>query len=83
MAMTPDELRAVVLRALAKVAPEAELDRLAAETPLRDELDLDSMDFLAFVTAIHEELGIDIPEREYPRMTTLGSAVAHLSQRMR
>ena len=45
---------------------------------LREELDIDSMDFLNFVIALHETLGIDIPEAEYPRLVTLDGAVAYL-----
>ena len=47
---------------------------------MRDELDLDSMDFLNFIAGLHERAGIDIPEAEYPKLFTLDGAVSWLSR---
>lgn len=49
---------------------------------LRDELDIDSMDFLRFVLEIHARLHVDVPERDYPRIRTLKSCIAYLGGRM-
>ena len=65
--MTQDEIRAAVLRALCDVAPEADPATLAPDVSLRDQLDIDSMDFLNFLIGIHEELNVDIPEADYPQ----------------
>ena len=46
---------------------------------LREAIDIDSMDFLNFVTAIHHRLGVDIPELDYPKLVTLDGAVAYLA----
>jgi acyl carrier protein len=76
--MTEAELRKTVLDTLGDIAPEADLATLAPGKDFREELDIDSMDFLNFVIALHEKLGIDIPEAEYPRLVTLDGAVAYL-----
>ena len=80
--MTTPEIRDVVLRALATVAPEAKGASLAADASFRDQLDLDSMDMLNIVIAIHDALGIDIPEADYGRLSTLDDAVKYLAARL-
>jgi acyl carrier protein len=79
--VTPDDIRTTVLQALATVAPEARSLTLAPTVSLRDQLDIDSMDFLNFVIAIHRKLGVDIPEADYPALMTLDGAVAYLAAR--
>lgn len=76
--MTDKELRALVLEILGDIAPEADLASLKAEDDLRETLDLDSMDFLNFVIALHERTGATIPEADYPKLFTLDGAVAYL-----
>ncbi len=80
--MTNDELRRIVADALNRIAPEVEPSSIRSDVGLRDQLDIDSMDFLNFVLALHERLDIDIPEAEYPRLATLDSAVAYLSAKL-
>jgi acyl carrier protein len=46
---------------------------------LQDEFDLDSMDFLNLVTTLHDETGIDVPERDYPQLATVGGFAAYVS----
>ena len=77
--MTPEALRTVVIEALARIAPEIDPAQLDPGANLRDQLDLDSMDFLNFVVALHERLEVDIPEVDYPRLATLDSAAAYLA----
>jgi acyl carrier protein len=81
--VTRDEIRTAVLRALGDVAPEADLSRLDPRASFRDQLDLDSMDVLNFVTALHAALGVDVPEAEYPKLATLDGAVEYLAARVR
>ena len=78
--MNQAEAKALILAVLGEIAPEAELDRLPGKAQLRDELDLDSIDFLNFVAAVHERTGLDIPEAEYGRLATLDDAVAYLAR---
>jgi acyl carrier protein len=77
------EVRAAVLRALGDIAPEADFASLKPDVPLRDQLDLDSMDILNLVTALHDALGVEIPEADYPRLTTLDACVEYLDARKR
>ena len=77
--MTKDEIRAVVLRVLGEIAPEADLGRLSPNVSFRDQLDLDSMDVLNFMVGLHHAFGVDIAESDYPKFATLDGCVAHLS----
>jgi acyl carrier protein len=79
--MTDDEIRATVLRLLGAIAPEANLEALRPGAVLRDELDLDSMDFLSFLTALSEELHVEIPEADYGKLATIEGCVAYLGGR--
>ena len=81
--MTREEIRKVVLRSLAKVAPEAETDAIEPGVNLRDQLDLDSMDFLNFMIGIHEATGVEIPEADYPQLSTLDGCIAYLEAKTR
>lgn len=76
--MTPSMIRAAVLRALAAVAPEVDPDSINPDAPLREQVDIDSMDFLNFVIGIHKELGVSVPEKDYPKLTTLNSCLTYL-----
>ena len=77
--MTRDEIRSEVLRALGDIAPEADLSALEADVSLRDQLDVDSMDLLTFVIALHTRLHVDIPEADYPKLATLNGCVDYLA----
>lgn len=79
--MTQDELRAVVIAELGNIAPEMDAAAIEPNTDLREALDIDSMDFLNFIMALHKKLGIDIPERDYPKLVTLAGAIAYLRKR--
>ncbi len=70
--------RTAVIASLALIAPEADFDNLPPDADLRDELDLDSMDFLNFVIGIHDRTGIEVPERDYPKLLTLDACVRYL-----
>lgn len=77
----PDDLKAVILRTLSEIAPEADVSSLKGDVSFRDQLDLDSMDFLNFVIALHDQLHVDIPEGDYPKLATLNGCVDYLSGR--
>jgi acyl carrier protein len=79
--MTADELRTLAVDALARIAPELRDTPLRHDMPLRDQVDLDSMDFLNFVIALHDRTGVDIPEADYPRLSTIDAIAAYLAQR--
>ena len=76
--MTRSEIRAIVLRTLGEIAPEADLSTLEPGVSFRDQLDVDSMDLLNFVIALHAVLHVDIPEADYPKLATLDGCVDYL-----
>ncbi|HLZ35587.1 MAG TPA: acyl carrier protein [Nitrospira sp.] len=77
--LTRDTLKTTVLRLLGEIAPEADLSRLKPDLSFRDQLDIDSMDFLNFIVALHKELGVEIPEADYPKYSTLNGCLDQLS----
>ena len=81
-AMTHDELRRIVLEELCNIAPEIEPDEVDPGADLREELDIDSMDFLNLVVALHERLKVDIPEADYGKLASIDAAVGYLSERI-
>ena len=78
--MTAAEIKTIICEVLGAIAPEADLDGVAGDADLREVLDLDSMDFLNFVIALHERTGIDIPEADYPKLRTLDGIIAYLAR---
>lgn len=74
-------LRDAIVASIVSVAPEVDADTIGDHESLRDELDLDSMDFLNVVQGIHDRTGIDVPERDYPQLATLASALEYLLSR--
>jgi acyl carrier protein len=76
-----DDVKRVVVEVLARIAPEVDATAIPPGANIREELDLDSMDFLNFVLGLHARLGVDIPEADYPRLYTLDSAVAYITAR--
>ena len=77
--MTREEIRATVLRTLGEIAPEADLATLEPGVSFRDQLDVDSMDLLNFVIALHGTLHVDIPEADYTKLATLDGCVDYLA----
>jgi acyl carrier protein len=79
--MTEAQIRDVVLSALGRIAPEADLSALAPDVSFRDQLDIDSMDFLNFVVDVCEQLHVEIPEADYRKLASLEECVAYLQSR--
>jgi acyl carrier protein len=80
--MTRETIREAVVQALTGVAPEVDPRALQPDVEFRREFDLDSMDFLNFVIAIHDSLHVDVPETDYSRLATLNGAVDYLASRL-
>lgn len=79
--MNDDQALALLGRLLHDIAPEADLASVAADALLQDELDLDSMDFLNLMTALKDETGIDVPERDYPRLASVSGFIRYIASR--
>ncbi|HUY22438.1 MAG TPA: phosphopantetheine-binding protein [Acidimicrobiales bacterium] len=77
--MTDDEALDVIRTVLHEVAPEADLAQVGPGETLQEALDLDSIDFLNFVVGLHERTGVEIPEHDYPRLSTVQGCVAYLA----
>ncbi|MGK2950544.1 MAG: acyl carrier protein [Acidimicrobiales bacterium] len=77
--MTHDDPRALLQQLLRRIAPEIEIDTVDEHAPLREALDLDSMDFLNLVTALQEQTGIEVPERDYPEIDTVAGFIAYIT----
>ena len=79
--MTDTEIRETVLRLLTEIAPEADPAAIRPDVLLRDQLDLDSMDWLNFVIAIDEEFKVGIPEADYGQLDSIDAFVEYLRAR--
>ena len=79
--MDGEEIRKIVLVELKRIAPE--LEDVAPAKPLRDQVDLDSMDWLNFLVALNERLNIEIPEADYRKLGTLEQIVDYLCAKAR
>lgn len=79
--MEPTRIRAVVLAELARIAPEADLTRLVETSRFRDQLNFDSIDCLNLIMAIEKQLGVRIPEADYPQLASLAGCVSYLGRR--
>jgi len=76
------EVRAQIVKMIGDIAPEADLTAVDPAADLRDALDIDSMDLLNLVIAVHTALGVDIPERDYPQVMSLDGMVAYVHARI-
>ena len=79
--MDEQTIRDAVSRILGNIAPEVSLSEIEPGKPLRDQIDLDSMDWLNFLVGLHEQLHVDIPEADYRKLVTLNDLVAYLRAR--
>lgn len=81
--MTDDQLRMKILGALRDSVPGAEVEGLVETEDFRDQIDMDSMDFLNFALSIKKALGVDVPESDYRKIATLQGAIAYLQERVK
>jgi acyl carrier protein len=76
--MNETEIKTKVLKTLSEIAPEADLENIKPDVAFRDQIDLDSMDYLNFVIALDEEFQANIPETDYTKFISLNACVAEL-----
>jgi acyl carrier protein len=81
--MTPAEIREEILDILSNIAPDEDLGELTDEVPFREQLELDSMDFLDIVMELRKRYRIQVPEEEYPQLASMDSTVRYLEPLMR
>jgi len=81
--MNQDDIRVRVIKTLSGIVPELDPGTLKPAVSLRDQLDIDSMDFLNFLIALHQEFGVDVPEADAPKLGTIDACVNYLAQALR
>ncbi len=80
--MTAEDVKKIVIDIIADVAPDEEVDGINPGQSLRDQLDLDSMDFLDIVMELRKRHKVEVPSEDYPQLATLDSCVAYLTPKM-
>jgi acyl carrier protein len=81
--MTKEQIRATILEIIAQIIPDEDLSNLKGDIPLREQVELDSMDFLDIIMELRKRYGIEVPENEYMQLATLDGSVAYLEPRMK
>ncbi len=81
--MTPAEIREVILDILQDIAPDEDLSGLKDDVPFRDQLELDSMDFLDIVMELRKRYRVQVPEEDYPQLASMASTTEYLAPRMK
>lgn len=76
--MNAAALKSELIALLQSIAPEVEADSLRADRALRSQVDLDSMDWLNFLVAVHQHMEVEIPEADYAKLVTLNDLVAYI-----
>ncbi|MDR2807322.1 MAG: acyl carrier protein [Puniceicoccales bacterium] len=82
MVKTKEEIREIIREIIAEIAPDADVSALKAEVPLREQLDLDSMDFLDIVMELRKRYAVDVPEADYPHLESLDSCADYLINKL-
>ncbi|MFG1482611.1 acyl carrier protein [Halobacteriovorax sp. GFR7] len=77
--MTPEQVRQIVVDIIADIAVDDDVTSIDDATPLRDQLDLDSMDFLDIVMELKKQHSIEVPQEDYPELASMNSCVAYLT----
>ncbi|MCS7239089.1 MAG: acyl carrier protein [Thermoguttaceae bacterium] len=80
--MTEAEIRQLVLGIIADIVPDQDLSQIRDDEPLRDQLGLDSMDFLDIVMELRRRYRMQIPEEDYPRLATVAGTIEYLKPRL-
>jgi acyl carrier protein len=80
--MTHEEIRLAVLDIIATIAPDEDLSSLSMDERLREQIELDSMDFLDIVMELRKRYGIQVPEEEYTELATLRGCIEYLAPKL-
>ena len=81
--MTRDNIKELIIEIIEDIDDEADFDGLDPDQPLRDQLDLDSMDFLDIVMELRKRYKLQIPEEDYPELISLSSCVNYLEPKLK
>jgi acyl carrier protein len=81
--MTKEDIRAAILNIIKDIAPDEDLSNLKGELRLREQIDLDSMDFLDIIMELRKRYGVEVPEADYMKLATLDSCVEYLEPKLK
>ncbi len=81
--MTQDDIKVAIIDIINDILPEGECDNVNPDERLRDQLDLDSMDFLDIVMELRKQYKVEVPEADYPKLASLSSCVEYLEPKMK
>lgn len=73
------DIKKTILNALHYIAPEVDVNNIKSNLPLREQIDIDSLDFVRLIVRLHENLGVDVPESDYAKLTTLDSFINYFT----
>ena len=79
--LTPEQLKATIFDVLGRIAPELDTETLRPDAPLREQVDLDSFDFLNVLIVLNERLHVEVPEKDYAQLQTLDSMLHYFGAR--
>jgi acyl carrier protein len=77
--MTKEEIKSVLMEIVAEIIPDEDLTNLKGDIPIREQVELDSMDFLDIIMELRKRYGIEVPEDDYMQLATIDSSVAYLA----
>jgi len=80
--MAEQQVRDIILGIIKVVAPDADLSNLKSDVRLRDQLDMDSMDFLDIVMELRKRYKIEVPKEDYTKLASLDSCVSYLTPKL-
>ena len=80
--MTAEQLTDLVTKSLYEVAPDLKGEPLDPKLRFSEQFEFDSMDFLNFITALHRATGLELPEKDYPKLVSLDLAAAYLTEKL-
>lgn len=81
--MKAEEIRSTILEVIQEILPDEDLSNLQSDVRIRDQIEMDSMDFLDMIMELRKRYGIVVPEDDYMELSTLDGAVAYLEPRMK
>jgi acyl carrier protein len=81
--MTKEQIKDTLLEIIAQIIPDEDLSNLNGDIPIREQVELDSMDFLDIIMELRKRYGIEVPEDDYTQLATLDDSIAYLEPRMR
>jgi len=80
--MTNDQIKQAIIQIISVIAPDEDLSRLKSDVALREQLELDSMDFLDIVMELRKRYKVEVPETDYGHLASLDSCAAYLAPRL-